>query len=64
MLAKLTPRARHVTILLALVVIAAVCYAVGYRKGSLLAIVLGVIVEIAFWVNLTRGAGKDQGPRD
>lgn len=60
----LTLRSRHVAILLALLVVAAVCYAVGYRKGSVLAIALGVIVEIAFWVNLSRGAREARGPRN
>jgi uncharacterized membrane protein YadS len=39
---------------IALVLIAAFCYAIGYRKGSILAIILGVVIEIFFWSRLLR----------
>jgi fucose permease len=41
-------------ILIALVVLAAFFYAIGYRKGSTLAIILAVIFEIFFWARLLR----------
>ncbi|TAF99055.1 MAG: hypothetical protein EAZ43_16575 [Betaproteobacteria bacterium] len=42
-------------VMVALILIALVCYAVGYKKGSTLAIVLGIAFECAFWVKLARG---------
>ncbi len=39
---------------IALVLIAAFCYVIGYRKGSTLAIILGVALEIFFWARLLR----------
>jgi|GEM_PF-1849592 len=32
-----------------LVVLAALCYVVGYRKGTVFLIVLGVLLELLFW---------------
>jgi hypothetical protein len=37
-------------VLLALLVLAIVCYGIGYRKGSVVALVLGVLFEIGFWL--------------
>jgi hypothetical protein len=41
-------------VMIALLVIAAFCYVIGYRKGSTLAIILGVTFEIFFWARLLR----------
>lgn len=41
-------------VLLALLAMALICYAVGYRKGSTLAIVLGVLFELGFWLGFWR----------
>ncbi|MFN3629715.1 MAG: hypothetical protein ACK4XK_06600 [Casimicrobiaceae bacterium] len=39
---------------LALVVLAAVCYVVGYRKGTVFLIVLGIVLEVFFWRRILR----------
>lgn len=39
---------------LALIALAVICYAVGYRKGSVLALILGVLFELGFWMRLWR----------
>jgi hypothetical protein len=41
-------------ILILLIAIAIICYAIGFRKGSTLAIVLGVSFEMFFWARLLR----------
>ncbi len=41
-------------VMMALVVIALICYAVGYKKGSTFAIILGVLFEGGFWFKLMR----------
>lgn len=41
-------------ILIALLAIAIVCYAVGFKKGSMIAFAIGVLFEIGFWARLMR----------
>ena len=41
-----------------LVVAALICYAIGYRKGSVIALLLGVGFEIAMWVRVARWPGR------
>ncbi len=45
-------------ILLALVALAAVFYAIGFKKGSMIAIALGMLFELGFWVKLMRSPRK------
>jgi len=56
-------RQHRVTI--ALLALALLFYAVGYRKGSVVAIAIGAGLEIAFWVKLWRGGagGRDDHRR-
>jgi hypothetical protein len=42
-------------ILIALIALAAVFYAIGFKKGSMIAVALGLLFEIAFWGKLFRG---------
>ena len=39
---------------LALIALAMICYAVGYRKGSALALILGMLFELGFWMRFWR----------
>ena len=39
---------------LALIALAMICYSVGYRKGSALALILGVLFELGFWMRFWR----------
>lgn len=39
---------------LALIALAFICYSVGYRKGSVFALVLGVVFELGFWLRFWR----------
>jgi hypothetical protein len=41
-------------VLIALIAFAIFFYAIGYRKGSTLAIILGIVFELFFWVRLSR----------
>ena len=43
-------------------VLAVAFYWAGYRKGSLIAVAIGVGLEIAFWLRLTRRHGDGGGP--
>ena len=49
---------RHIALLVLLVVAAAACYAVGFRKGLILLAVLGGVLEFVFWVRLLRGTPR------
>lgn len=42
-------------ILIALIALAVVFYAIGYKKGSMIAFALGVLFELGFWAKLIRG---------
>jgi hypothetical protein len=42
-------------ILIALIGLAIVFYAIGFKKGSMIAFALGVLFEIGFWSRLIRG---------
>jgi hypothetical protein len=42
-------------ILIALIALAIVFYAIGFKKGSMIAFALGVLFEIGFWAKLIRG---------
>ncbi|TAG44808.1 MAG: hypothetical protein EAZ30_16770 [Betaproteobacteria bacterium] len=50
-----SPFFRRYGVMIALILIALVCYAVGYKKGSTLAIILGVVFECFFWIKFIRG---------
>jgi hypothetical protein len=39
---------------LVLLLVAIICYAVGFRKGSMLAVVLGMMFELGFWFKMLR----------
>jgi hypothetical protein len=41
-------------VLIALVALAAVFYMIGYRKGSVFALAIGMVLEISFWVKFAR----------
>jgi hypothetical protein len=41
-------------VLIALIAIAIFFYAIGYRKGSTLAIILGIVFELFFWIRFSR----------
>lgn len=41
-------------ILIALVALAVVFYAIGFKKGSVIAFALGVLFEFGFWAKLIR----------
>ena len=41
-----------------LIVGALICYAIGYRKGSVIALLLGVGFEIAMWIRVARWPGR------
>ncbi len=43
---------------LALVVLAAVCYVVGYRKGTVFLVILGIVLEVFFWRRVMRDASR------
>jgi hypothetical protein len=57
-----TPFLKRYGVMIALVVIALICYAVGYKKGSTLAIILGVIFEGGFWFKLIRDDRAKRSP--
>jgi hypothetical protein len=41
-------------VLIALIALAVVFYAIGFKKGSMIAFALGVLFEIGFWARLFR----------
>jgi hypothetical protein len=45
-------------ILFALLAFAIVFYAIGFKKGSMIAVALGVLFEIGFWGKLFRGGRR------
>jgi hypothetical protein len=47
-------------ILIALIALAIVFYAIGFKKGSMIAFALGLIFEIGFWAKLFRGERNKQ----
>jgi hypothetical protein len=46
-------------ILIALISIAIVFYAIGFKKGSMIAFALGCLFEIGFWAKLFRGGRRE-----
>jgi hypothetical protein len=46
--------ARAHGVLIALVALAIVFYAIGFKKGSMIAVALGMLFELGFWVKLFR----------
>jgi hypothetical protein len=46
-------------ILVALIAIAIVFYAIGFKKGSMIAFALGMLFEIGFWAKLFRGKRRE-----
>lgn len=43
---------------LVLVVLAAVCYVAGYRKGTVFLVVLGILLEVFFWRRVMRDGSR------
>ena len=46
---------KHVVLLVALLIGAVASYAVGFNAGIVLFIVLGVLLELTFWILALRG---------
>jgi hypothetical protein len=46
-------------ILIALLAVAIVFYAIGFKKGSMIAFALGCLFEIGFWAKLFRGGRRE-----
>jgi hypothetical protein len=46
-------------ILIALLAVAIVFYAIGFKKGSMIAFALGCLFEIGFWAKLFRGRRRE-----
>jgi hypothetical protein len=51
-------------ILIALLALAIVFYAIGFKKGSMIAFALGLLFELGFWGKLIRGDHNKAIQRD
>jgi hypothetical protein len=43
---------------LLLATLAAICYVVGYRKGTVFLVILGILLEVFFWRRVMRDASR------
>ena len=48
-------------ILLGLIIAAAISYSIGFMRGVMIFVVLGILFELAFWVGLFRSDPKQTG---
>ena len=53
----------HYCVLALLIIAALVCYLIGYRKGSVIALIFGAGFEIAMWLRLARAQHRDADRR-
>ena len=49
---------RHIALFVLLVLVVGACYAVGFRKGFILLVLLGGMLEFVFWGRLLRGVPR------